>query len=217
MRYFAALLVMVITLSGCMVGEREDCVYRDPVIGANDEGVGYELIDNQNQEVWLTGDFTLEEFEAYQPPMMWAKNQPRSGTADGGEFLRSPGCAEDGQYTYLHAIEKEFLNVVKLIDMGSPMDPQGLVTKTVLEKYHVVIFDAGKTVYILEDPEGLQYILVSRDVNRLTDTFTVPQGWTFTEHLLEEELKVELSENVSVLRVDNEDSFQGPLPESAKF
>jgi hypothetical protein len=68
-------------------------------------------------------------------------------------------------------------------------------------------------VSILENPDGERFIEVSRSVNRSSDTFTIPEGWTLTTHELQMELQVELSGIVSVLRTDNEDSFQGPLPD----
>ena len=134
-----------------------------------------------------------------------------------GEFLRSPGCAEPGQYTYLRAFDKEFLNVVKLVSIDQPVDNQGLIRSTELEKYHLLTYSAGSTVYILNNPTGERFIGVSRSVDRSSDTFTLPDGWTLTSHVLSTELPVDLSGNVSVLRTDNEDSFQGPLPDGISF
>jgi hypothetical protein len=111
----------------------------------------------------------------------------------------------------LHAFDKEFLNVVKLIESNRPVDEEGLIRETLLEKYHVLTYFAGSIVPVLENPLGERFILVSRDVNRTSDTFALPDGWFVTEYELLEDLEVDLSGMVSVLRVENEDSFQGPL------
>jgi hypothetical protein len=215
-RFLAAILFIVTIMAGCIqVGEREDCVSRDPVLDGGE--AGYELIDLLNKEVWLTPDFTAQEYAAFSPPFLWVKNDPRIGVADGGEFLRSPGCSDESQFTYLQAFDKEFLNVVRFIEMNIPTDTQGLIRKTQLEKYHLLTYFSGRTVNVLQNPTGERYIEVSRSVDRLSETFTLPDGWTLTEHELGAELQVELSENVSVLRTDNEDSYQGPLPDGLSF
>lgn len=92
-----------------------------------------------------------------------------------------------------------------------------MIRETRLEKYHQLTYASGATVYILENPDGEQYIRVSRDLDRNSDTFPLPEGWTLTEHVLSEDLKLELSGTVSVLRTKNEDSFQGPIQNRRKY
>ena len=89
------------------------------------EKVGYELINLLTKEVWATGDFTKEEYEAFSPPFFWMKNDPRIMIADRAEFLKSPGCDEDGQFTYMQKFNKEFLKVVQLKSMNKPADSEG--------------------------------------------------------------------------------------------
>jgi len=212
------LLFMVIIMTGCVpVGERESCVSREPVLEGGE--AGYELLDLMNKEVWLTLDFTAQEYAEFSPPVLWQKNQPRVSMSDsqGGEFLRSPGCTDPGLYTYLQAWDKEFLNVVKLITIYEPVDEQGLIRETTLEKYHVLTYAAGSTVYVLHNPDGERFIGVSRDGDRTSDTFTLPDGWFLTTHVLASEIVVDLSGIVSNLRTENEDSFQGPLSEGINF
>ena len=78
---------------------------------------------------------------------------------------------------------------------------------------NVLHYSAGRTVSILRSPTGERFIGVSRSLNRSADTPTLPEGWTLSEHLLTAELQVDLLGSVSVLRLDNEDSYQGPLLE----
>jgi hypothetical protein len=175
--------------------------------------VGYELIDLLHKEVWATSHFTAEEYNAFSPPLLWIKNDPRIMMADEAEFLQSPGCDESGEFTYIWKFEKLFLKVVQLIKMNKPADNEGLIRKTTLEKYHLLTYNSGRNVSILQNPTGKKFIEVSRSVNRSSETFTIPEGWTLTTHELQTELQVELTGNVIVLRTDNEDSFQGPLPD----
>jgi haloalkane dehalogenase len=174
---------------------------------------GYELINLLTKEVWLTTDFTEEEYDLFSPPFFWIKNDPRIGMSNQAEFLRSPGCDEDGQFTYLQKFDKRFMKVVQLITMNKPADNEGLISMTELEKYHLLTYSSGSNISILESPSGERFIEVSRSVNRSSDTFTLPEGWSLTSQLLQTDIQVELSGIVSVLRTDNEDSFQGPLPD----
>ena len=213
----AIMLSGVINLvAGCMpVQELEECVSREPA--SSGDGAGYELIDLLKKEVWGTADFTPAEYDAFSPPLFWIKNDPRTMIADQAEFLRSPGCIEPGQFTHMRAYDKEFLNVVQLITMGTPVDPEGLIRRTELEKYHLLTYFAGQTVSILQSPTGERFIWVSRSVDRPSDTFPLPEGWTLSTQVLQTELQVELSENVSVLRTEKEDSYKGPLPDGLSF
>jgi hypothetical protein len=97
--------------------------------------------------------------------------------------------------------------------MNKPADNEGLISMTELEKYHLLTYSSGSNISILENPSGERFIEVSRSVNRSSDTFTLPEGWSLTSQLLQTDIQVELSGIVSVLRTDNEDSFQGPLPD----
>jgi hypothetical protein len=177
------------------------------------ERAGYELINLLTKEVWGTSDFTEEEYEAFSPPLFWIKNDPRIMMADKAEFLKSPGCDDEGEFTYLHKFDKRFMKVVQLITMNKPADNEGLISMTELEKYHLLTYSSGSNISILENPSGERFIEVSRSVNRSSDTFTLPEGWSLTSQLLQTDIQVELSGIVSVLRTDNEDSFQGPLPD----
>jgi hypothetical protein len=109
------------------------------------------------------------------------------------------------------------MHVVRLISINGTADDQGLIRRIELEKYHVLDFAEGRAVSILRSPAGERFIAVSRSLDRTTDTPTVPDGWSLQEHLLNAELRVELLGQVSVLRMDNEDSYQGPLPASFKI
>jgi hypothetical protein len=160
-RFLVAILIMVTILAGCMpVEELEPCVSWSPDFSGGE--VGYELIDLLKKEVWVTADFTAEEYTEFSPPLLWIKNDPRTMMGDRqSEFLRSPGCSESGQFTYMRAFDKGFLKVVQLVTMNTPVDSQELIRRTELEKYHLLTYAAGSTVYILHNTTGERFIGVS--------------------------------------------------------
>ncbi|MEM6785381.1 MAG: hypothetical protein AAF624_16795 [Bacteroidota bacterium] len=214
----AALAVLSISLMAVLThrsyGEQELCVADAPVFSGG--SIGYELLDLAGRDVWATRDWTPTDFATFSLPptwLLWRKNDPRVGLADQNEFLQSPGC-ERGTYTYMQAFDRRFVQVVELIDLREPGDSSGLVRRVALEKYHVLHFDEGRTVRVLTSPAGERFIEVSRTLLRRAYTPTLPTGWTLTEHRLSEPLRVELLGRVSVLRMDNEDAFQGPLTDA---
>ena len=210
---FSCAVFLMIALTGCTgYADGENCVARDPSLERRD--AGYELIDLRGRRAWLTTEWTPEEYADFSLPLSWVfwrKNDPRVGLPDQSRFLRSPGCESDGQFTYMHAFDREFLQVVRLGKIHRPRDGSGLIRRIELEKHHVLTFSAGRTVNVLENPAGEHFISVSRSLDRRNDTPTLPEGWTLTERFLTEDLQVDLTGNVSVLRLDNEDSYQGPL------
>jgi hypothetical protein len=93
------------------------------------------------------------------------------------------------------------------------IDDQGLLTGSTVVKEHQLTFNAGSTMWVLFSPEGDPYVMVSRDAQRTSDTPTIPTGWELVEYTTPEELTFQLPAETLVIRADNEDSFQGPVPE----
>ncbi|MEL6271735.1 MAG: hypothetical protein AAFV33_14580 [Chloroflexota bacterium] len=183
--------------------------------------VGFEFLDLQQREVWATTDFTVDEFEAFQFPwtwrVLWQKNQPRILLADSGTFLKSPDCEREGEFTQTNLFDRNFIKVVHLNRLYEPLDDDGLVRLTTLEKYHIVQFNVGTTINVLEGPDGTQYVLLTRSVHRTTDHPSLPSDWTITAYDVVEDLEVSLSGEVGNIRLDNDDSYQGPLPADLDF
>jgi hypothetical protein len=216
-RIFVAIVIFLGALTGCSHGDRELCLPLPPSFKGG--GAGYELINLVGREVWATGNWTPEAYANFSFPFswfFWRKNDPRIALADRGQFLKSPGCT-DGQYSYMRAFGREFVQVVRLILINNRIDNLGLIRKTELEKYHILHYSAGRRVSILLSPDGERFIGVSRSLDRSSDSPTLPEGWTLTDYLLAEAIQIELLGKVSVLRMDNEDSYQGPLSEDISF
>ncbi len=173
----------------------------------------YEIFDLENDMVWGTWDFTPDEFAALQLPASFSKNQIRESSTDSGRFLRSPGCANRGEYTEEELFGKDFQHIVDFVATGIIFDEVGLLRGAHVLKYHEIEYTAGRTVAILTSPSGDRYIRVSRDAERITDVPTIPDGWMIGEYTLQQPLMVELFNMVENIRADNQDSFQGPIPD----
>jgi hypothetical protein len=53
--------------------------------------------------------------------------------------------------------------------------------------------------------------MVSRDAGRTTDVPTLPEEWEIVEHVVPDGFTAVLSGETTVIRMDNEDSYQGPV------
>ena len=185
----------------------------------NDEvRVGYEILQvvSPNEIItWKnTEDMTQEEFDAIELPQGWFKNQPREASADGGTFASSPGAAP-GEFVEAEHFGHDWRHVATIVEANIPLDDDALLTANTISKSHELTFDADTTLSILISPEDEHYVMVSRDAGRTSDTPTIPEGWQLVEHTLDEELVIQLPNPTLNIRADNEDSFQGPVPELA--
>ncbi len=181
--------------------------------------VGFEVIEIQSpnsQRAWISSDITQEEFDAIELPDGWIKNQPREGGAavDGpssSRFLRSPDATVEGEF-----LDEEFFGFTwrhsaTVVQAGRPMDPEGILTGSSVRKFHELTYNAGSELVLLISPEGLVYFRIGRDANRTTDEATIPDGWRLMDYTTPTELVINLSPRNTVIRSDNQDSFQGPV------
>ena len=185
---------------------------------ASDEPrLGFELLEIVSPteiRAWVVQEeMTLAEFEALELPLGWMKNQPREGTVDGGQFLRSPDGEFDGDRLIEEHFGYEWLHTATVTNANVEVDEEGLLSGSHVSKYHEVYYDAGTTVPVLISPEGDVYVRIGRDAGRTTDDFTLPDGWQTDEITLAEDLVVVLPRPTLVIRTDNEDSYQGPVTE----
>lgn len=175
------------------------------------EGPGYELINLLGGEAWVTRDWTPTEYAAFTPPLswrLWFKNDPRVAVADEARFSRSPGCPEDGQFSYMNAFGRTFVLVAS---PGVANVASGEVRRIEVEKHHFLRYAAGRTVEILENPAGERFIAVSAPLRSSAMAPLIPDGWSLEEQPLSADLEVALTGDVEVLRLDNGVSYQGPL------
>lgn len=172
--------------------------------------------------VWLTLDLTPEEYDALELPEGWGRNQSRSGTGDPaggprGRFLRSPSRDNDGEYTHREIFGVTWQHMANIVGFQGFLDDQNLLIAALVQKYHELTWPAGTNITVLTSPGGEHYALISRDARRMSEFPTIPDAWLLRTIRVEADLPVRLPFNTTVVRTDNQDSFQGPLPDHIDF
>jgi hypothetical protein len=188
----------------------------DTDAGTGEPRVGHEILQILSPTeiiVWVSADITTEQFDAIELPGGWFKNEPREVDMDSSSFARSPDATEDGPLTSQEHFGYVWQHNATVVEMNIPIDAQGLLTGNLVAKYHEIVFNPCRTLVVLVSPEGEQYVRVSRDAQRTTDTPTIPTDWQLVEHVTTEELVIQLPNPTLNIRADNEDSFQGPVTE----
>jgi hypothetical protein len=174
--------------------------------------VGFEILEVMNDgtiRAWIATDMTQEQFDAIELPTGWIKNQPREGEPDAARFLGSPGAG--GVLVEAMHFGYKWFHSATITSTGDILDDAGLLRAATVEKVHEISFDSGSTLTLLISPEGDTYVMVSRDAGRATDEPTIPAGWRIEEYVAEDGYTTQLSGKTVVIRMDNEDSFQGPV------
>ena len=199
-------LVLGLALAGCSDDGGEE----------DEPRVGYEIMQIKSLDeiiVWVSREITQAEFDSIELPQDWFKNQPRESDPDGGFFARTPGAAADGDFTYEEHFGHEWMHNATIIEANVPLDEDGLLRRNMIAKHHTVTFNAGRTLKVLVSPLGERYVRITRDAGRASDTPTLPQSWTLLDYVTPEALDIELPNPTVNIRCDNEDSFQGPVPD----
>ncbi|MBR9803772.1 alpha/beta fold hydrolase [bacterium] len=160
---------------------------------------------------WASKDITREEFNAIKLPLGWFKNQPREVEMDGAKFLNSPGL-EEGSFSRAEHFGHEWLHVATVKMAGRKrLDSKGLLVGSAVVKDHIAKFDEGRTLKLLISPSGEVFPRITRDANRTREEPTLPEKWRLIEHTLDRPMEFKLTGETTVIRADNQDSFQGPV------
>ncbi|MEL6303678.1 MAG: hypothetical protein AAFQ20_02705 [Bacteroidota bacterium] len=177
--------------------------------------IGYEILQIKGFNkivVWINKDLSKEAFEAIDLPLGWLKNQPREGEPDDASFARSPEALTDGEFTDKEHFGHLWRHNATVTDRNVPIpDAEGLIRGIRIVKYHEVTFNEGRTIYVLTAPTGEKYIRISRDAERKTDKPTIPSAWKLSSFVTQVSLTLQLPNPTLNLRMDNDDSFQGPI------
>ncbi len=195
------------------VDGREECVPRAPETAG--QTVGFELIDLMRREAWVTTDWTVDAYAEFSPGVgapNWLKNDPREGFAARMAFLRSPGCAAEGEFTYRGMFGRTFVHVADLTRLGGGDLTNGALTQASVNKHHRLEFDIGQTVSMLVAPNGDRFVRVNRPVDASREDQDLPEGWVLQDLTLSAPWRADLND-VAVLRLENGVSYQGPVDE----
>ncbi len=180
--------------------------------------IGFELVQIISMDsilVWANNEIlTQEEFDSIQITSGWQKNEPREGMPDYAKFMRSPDANEDGEFTTAEFFGYQWMFNAQIVDANAelPENEEGLLAGRYIEKYHKVTFNAGRTLSILISPQGEEYVLISRDANRITDTPVIPETWQIQEREINDTITFDLPNPTLNIRAENnQDSWQGPV------
>ncbi|NDJ75788.1 MAG: alpha/beta fold hydrolase [Chloroflexi bacterium] len=184
---------------------------------SEEPSIGFEILQvvSPNEILaWVVqDDMTQAEFDALELPAGWLKNQPREASVDGGTFFRSPNGAAEGDLDVQEYFGYNWFHTATVTNSNVPLDDEGLLSGSYVSKYHTIIYDAGSSVPVLISPEGEVYVRIGRDAGRTTDDFALPSEWQTVEYTTPDDLVIQLPNPTLVIRTDNEDSYQGPVPE----
>ncbi len=205
---------MVLIISACSSDSAEDEEVSATPPEQEEVKVGYELLEAVSQSeiiVWVSQEITQEEFDSIELPDNWFKNQPRESDPDGAKFLRSPDAAMEGQLDEAEHFGHIWQQNAKIIETNISIDGQSLLMGNLISKYHEVTFNTGRVLYLLISPNGEQYVRITRDAGRTSEIPSVPDTWQTGEYQIPESLTFMLPNPTMNIRLDNEDSFQGPI------
>jgi hypothetical protein len=175
--------------------------------------IGYELLERMDDgtiRAWVSTDaITQEEFEAIELPANWSKNQPRESSIDRGTFNGSPGAG--GATVYEAHFGHQWFHAATVVQVGVPVDEEGLLAGAIVNKDHEIGFEPGGVVVALVSPEDETYVRIGRDAGRASDDPSLPTGWQIVEIEVPDGYTSLLPDGTLVIRTDNQDSFQGPV------
>lgn len=178
--------------------------------------VGHEILQVVSPTeilAWVSTNITTAEFEALELPSGWIKNSLRETEGDGGSFAKSPGASVDGVFDIQEHFGFSWRHVATIVQTNIQLDEQGLLIGSQVVKSHELTFEACRSLVILISPQRDMYVRVTRDAGRSSDIPTLPNGWERVDYQTPEQLVLQLPDTTLVIRADNQDSFQGPIPE----
>ncbi|MBJ7341333.1 hypothetical protein [Mycolicibacterium sp.] len=161
------------------------------------------------------------------PAELWSR-------LDAGALAREHGAAaallNGPRYWLMDGIDKDVTGRREIATFGgiemirqatvvlTSMNPAPYLANTV-SRNAVFVFDAGTTVFELVDPDGRTWVmqtwsqvvdptLTYDDLAGLSDRLCLPRGWSYRSRVLEEELRIDTSnEDAHVLQDDLTNSY----------
>lgn len=183
-------------------------------IQENPRGLHIELMNLETRDVWLSASpVTMEFFKqlAVAPP--WIKLGAANGAMDRAGFRRSPDAETDGPLEAREFDGHRFIRVARPEKPGSPA-AGGAPMKLVVHKHHVVGFDAGTKLRVLENAEGERFVEASRGGGAADPSLLkLEEGMRLLEIELTKPWAVEIPAPASVYFFPTIDFFHGPVVE----
>jgi hypothetical protein len=171
-----------------------------------------EIIDPATRAVWQSIEpISMAAYKAFtvEPPFL--KVGIGASVMDEHWFERSPGAAPDGAMEVREIGGRRFaFCAVAPADGGRlPAGPDG-PRLLMVEKHHVLLYRAGRSVPILRTPDGDDFVHVVHG-GLVSTPLQLPAGWQLRSVELQRDWIVPLPSPTAALFFANRDGFQGPL------
>ena len=179
-------------------------------------GLLMEIMEPETKRVWLCQEpVTRDRYEALELPEGFVRSGIGGAVADVAYFRRSPGAKVDGP---LATIDVDGLRFGYVARPGRPEPDHDEAMVLPVYKYHSMFFAAGRTIEILNDGDGWDYIPQTRPGSDIgvgtaeqVDTRVLPEGWALRSVALAADLMVDVPYPARVMFFPDGASWQGPL------
>ena len=179
-----------------------------------------ELLDLELGVVWQShGPITQEAYDALELPAKWIKVGIGVGVMDEHFFRRSPGANEDGPLAEREVDGHLFIHCANP-PAGGPETPVGPDPRLLrVDKHHSLIFAEGRSVQVLRDTDGRDYVQVigaSPEGGGVMQEGPAaeahpPEGWSLRHEPFEARTTIDLPHPTQAWFFANGESFQGPV------
>jgi len=178
-----------------------------------------EIMHLTSRSVWLSQEAVTDAtFAALVPPEGFVKTGIGASVADVAYFRRSPGAGCDGPVETLELGGVRLSRVARAA--GAPEPGLQGVRVFPVDKHHLLLYRAGRTLEIMDLGDGFDYApLVTGARGAITGgrplgsarPRVLPERWSVRTLTLERDLFVELPNPTRVAFFAGGDSFQGPI------
>lgn len=169
-------------------------------------GVRFELFELATKSVWLCQTpIDPADLDSLDLPDGWVLAPVGEAGADAAFFRRSPGAAADGPVEVCEVAGHRMVRVA--VPVGQEELAPG-VQMLSIEKHHTVRIAAGRTIDVLDAPDGTVQIQAWMAPGDLTTP--LPDGWSCRAVTLTRDLIAELPNPARLVVVDGS-GFHGPV------
>lgn len=168
-----------------------------------------EVMNLQTRDVWVCQQpITEAQFKALKVNAPLMKVGYGRAAFDFAYFRRSPGAAEDG------ALETTIIDGLGFARVARPQQLRGFAagdaaTQMMIEKHHIIGFDAGSELRLARLPDGQYYLQQTVSASATPDVD--PEDWQMYSLKLAAPWSVELSCPAAVYFFRNLRSYTGPF------
>ena len=173
----------------------------------------YEIMDLTILKIWRSESIDTAAFEALALEPSWQLLPVRERLADQVVWRRSPDGVVDGVYGE-QQIDGHMWRYVTQLETPSYATEEGLFTQSDVLIFQDMVWKAGRTVRILSNPLGEEFIQISRVVGGPAAQAVLPEGWAITERFLSEDLTLEFIGPYTRYTDEVKDGWQGPMADA---